>query len=317
MRAVPATTIDEGLAQVCELVARFRRNLGHYRSAEFDETSTREQFINPLFEALGWDVLDHAGRGADRDVIFHSRLVDGSEVAGLEAWDDDLTAAELAAREPVVRIPDYAFRYDGKVQLFVEAKKPSVTIRRKGSAFQVKSYAWSQRVPFAVLTDFDGLRVFNCSNRPDYDSPDTGLLEGFSLSFEQYESAWPRLWEVLSRPSVAAGALDRLRAPSTPRGALPVDEAFLRDLDEWRERLAQDLFTNNSDLTSWQLAEATQRILDRLVFLRVCEDRGIETEFSMRRFARITDSYHALIHTSGVWTLSTTAHCLPSIFRNA
>lgn len=287
--------MEDGLAQVRELAARFRRNLGHYRSAEFDETSTREQFINPLFEALGWDVLDHAGRGADRDVVFHSRLVDGSVIAGLEAWDDDLTAEELARREPVVRIPDYAFRHDGRVQFFVEAKKPSITIRRKGSAFQVKSYAWSQRVPFAVLTDFDELRVFNCSNRPEYDSPDAGLLEGFSLSFEHYESAWPRLWEILSYPSVAAGALDRLRAPSTPRGALPVDEAFLRDLDQWRGRLAQDLYTNNSDLTTWQLAEATQRILDRLVFLRVCEDRGIETEFSLRRFARVTDSYHAII----------------------
>jgi TaqI-like C-terminal specificity domain/N-6 DNA Methylase/Eco57I restriction-modification methylase len=292
---VPVTTIEEGLTQVRELVARFRRNLSHYRSAEFDETSTREQFINPLFEALGWDVLDHAGHGADRDVIFHSRLISGSEVAGLEAWDDDLTAEELAAREPYVRIPDYAFRYDSQVQFFVEAKKPSTTIRRKGSAFQVKSYAWNQRVPFAVLTDFDELRVFNCSNRPDYDSPDAGLLEGFSLSFEQYESAWPRLWEILSYPSVARGALDRLRAPSTPRGAIPVDEAFLRDLDEWRARLAQDLYTHNPDLTAWQLAEATQRILDRLVFLRVCEDRGIETELSLRRFARITDSYHALI----------------------
>lgn len=290
-----AMTYEEGLSQVRELVGRFKRNLSHYRSTDFDETSTREQFINPLFEALGWDVLDHAGLGSNRDVIFHSRLVAQHQVAGLEAWDEDLSTDELAAREPTVRIPDYAFRHDGRVQFFVEAKKPSTSIRRRGPAFQVKSYAWSQQIPFAVLTDFQELRVFNCTARPDYDAPEAGLLEGFSLNFQEYESAWPRLWETLSMQAVSAGTLERLRMPSAPRGAIPVDESFLRDLDQWRNLLARDILTRNPDLTSWQLAEATQRILDRLVFLRVCEDRGIEEEFSLRRFSRVTDAYHAML----------------------
>jgi hypothetical protein len=46
-------------------------------------------------------------------VVFHPRLVDAHEPAGAEEWDEGLTEDELAAREPVTRIPDYAFRFDG------------------------------------------------------------------------------------------------------------------------------------------------------------------------------------------------------------
>lgn len=259
-----------------------------------DETSTREYFINPLFEALGWDVRDLAGRGALRDVIYHRRLVSTPEVAGLAAWDDDLTAEELAAREPIVAIPDYTFRLENTARFFVEAKKPSVELRRRGPSFQVKSYAWSQRVPFAVLTDFEEFRVFNCTMRPVYEEPDAGLVAGMNITFDQYEPTWDRLWALLSRRAVDAGSLRQLVGVTTPRGAIPVDEAFLRELESWREALAQDLAQRNHGLTGFELAEATQRILDRLVFLRVCEDRGVEADVSLRRYARITDSYKAM-----------------------
>jgi hypothetical protein len=291
---VPAADKNEGKQQVRSLVERFTRNYDHYRSPSFDEASTREYFINPLFEALGWDVRDLGGRGALRDVIYHRRLVSEPQVSGLEAWDDDLTAEELAAREPVVTIPDYTFGVDGTTKFFVEAKKPSVELRRRGPSFQVKSYAWSQQLPFAILTDFEQLRVFFCTVRPTYEEPEAGLLDGFDLTFRDYEEAWDPLWGTLSREAVAGGSLDRLIGPVTPRGAVPVDEAFLRELEGWRRELAQDLANRNHGLTTYELAEATQRILDRLVFLRVCEDRAIEAEATLRKYARITDAYRTM-----------------------
>jgi hypothetical protein len=106
---VPAGNRQEGLAQIVALVERFRANEPHYVSAAFDETSTRELFINGFFDALGWDVLDMTGLGAYRDVVFHPRLRDHLSLAGAEEWDEDLSEEELAAREPVAQIPDYAF----------------------------------------------------------------------------------------------------------------------------------------------------------------------------------------------------------------
>src|SRR5689334_8374190 len=73
---VPAATVQEGRTQIAALVERFLANERYYTSHDFDETSTREQFINGFFDALGWDVLDAAGLGPDREVVFHPRLRD-------------------------------------------------------------------------------------------------------------------------------------------------------------------------------------------------------------------------------------------------
>jgi hypothetical protein len=87
LAAVPSQDSEEGRQRVRHLVSHFERNRAHYQSPTFDEASTREYFINPFFEALGWDVRDEAGVGARRAVIYHRRLVSTPEVAGLAAWE--------------------------------------------------------------------------------------------------------------------------------------------------------------------------------------------------------------------------------------
>jgi type I restriction-modification system DNA methylase subunit len=289
---VPAASRADGLARIEALVERFRANEAYYSSAAFDETSTREQFINGFFDALGWDVLDADGRGADRDVIFHLRLVDEAPAAGAAGWDEDLTEEELAARDPVTRIPDYTFRYEGVTRFFAEAKRAGHPIDARGPAFQVKSYAWSQRVRVGVLTSFRELRVFETITRPSYDNPRGGAIAGLSLRYDEYPENWDAIWDLLSREAVAAGSIEE--KARYRRGALRVDDAFLTELTTWREGLARDLLAQNPDLDRWELAEATQRILDRLIFLRVCEDRTLEQDVVLRRYARRADSYHEL-----------------------
>jgi hypothetical protein len=59
-----------------------------------------------------------------------------------------------------------------------------------------------------------------------------------------------------------------------------IDADFLNFLDEARRELASDLIRQNDRadlLEGTRLNEAVQRILDRLLFLRICEDRDIDT----------------------------------------
>jgi type I restriction-modification system DNA methylase subunit len=289
---VPAESREEGLVLVRALVDRFAANEAHYISPDFDETSTREQFVNGLFGALGWDVLDVEGRGSARDVVFHPRLRDVQELAGAEEWDEDLTEEELAAREPVAQIPDYAFRLDGSTRFFVEAKRAGRSLDSRASAFLVKSYAWSHRVRVGVLSNFRQLRVFETITRPAYANPRGGLVAALALGYEDYTENWDQLWDLLSREAVAEGSIEATTRHR--RGSLLVGEAFLTELTEWRERLAHDLADRNHDLNRWELAEATQRILDRLVFLRVCEDRTLEQDVVLRRYARRADAFNHL-----------------------
>lgn len=289
---MPAQSQEEGLAHIADLVERFAANEQHYVSGEFDETSTREQFVNGLFDALGWDVLDAEGRGPNRDVIFHPRLLDDAAIAGEEAWDEDLSEDELAEREPIARIPDYAFRYDGSTRFFVEAKRAGVSLDSRARVFQVKSYSWSHQVRIGVLTNFRELRVFATITRPQYDDPQGGEIANLRLGYRDFVEHWPEIWNLLSREAVAAGSIER--TARYQRGSVQVGDAFLNELTEWREIFARDLAERNEGLSRWELAEATQRILDRLIFLRVCEDRTVEQDVVLRRYARRTDAYHAL-----------------------
>ena len=43
--------------EIIELVERFERNAQAYRSTQYNETQLRREFLDPFFEALGWDVL--------------------------------------------------------------------------------------------------------------------------------------------------------------------------------------------------------------------------------------------------------------------
>lgn len=286
-----ARSKEEGLEAIRALVATFEANAAHYRSRDFDETSTRTAFVDRLFEALGWDVTSAA---PDREVVFHARHTSSPELAGDSAWDEDLSADEIEARGEQTDIPDYSFHTAGELRFCVEAKRPHTGIRGRTSVFQVKTYAWNRKLTFSVITDFDSLRVYTTATRPDRNRPEAGLLAGYDLRHTEYVAHWDALWTLLSRESVTAGSSERRAAAARPRGAVGVGESFLRDLETWRAELGSDLLRRHPDLTVRELGEATQRILDRLVFIRVVEDRQVEPAIVLKRYARLPDAYRAL-----------------------
>ena len=117
-----------------DLVDRFERNLDSYRGQGYNETQVRQEFINPFFESLGWDVTNKGGDAeAYKDVIHE----DAIKVGGL------------------TKAPDYCFRIGGTRKFFLEAKKPAVNLKDDLSpAYQLKRYAWSAKLPLSILTDF-------------------------------------------------------------------------------------------------------------------------------------------------------------------
>ncbi len=297
---------EEGRALVGQLVSDFGDQLAYYKSPDFDETTNRQRFIDPLFAALGWDVADEDRRGPFADVLLEYSLrrpnVDANQLTlDHDEAEDQRIEDALASREAVeyigVRRPDYSFRIQGERRFFVEAKRPSVEISSPRPIYQVKSYGWSARTLVAVLTDFEEWLVFDCRYRPVLEEPLTGLLPEFRLSFRQYVDAWDLLWNTFSREAVADGSLDRYVATlADRRGELPVDQAFLADLGRWRQQLARDLAEQNPELDVWQLNDATQLTLDRLVFIRVCEDRRLEPTEVLRPLLASDSPYEDFIH---------------------
>jgi type I restriction-modification system DNA methylase subunit len=293
---------EAGRAAVIELCARFKESIDYYTSPEFDELSTRQRFIDPFFAALGWDVTDEQKRGPLADVVLEvsmrGRHQQSRVTADEEAEDARVAEALAAVKDPGpvgVRRPDYSFRVGGRTRFLVEAKRPSVEINSPRPIYQVKTYGWNADIPVALLTDFEDLLAFDCRYQPVLAEPQTGLIPEFSLNHHTYAKNWDLLWDTFSREAVASGSLTRFQRVKVEKGQLPVDVVFLADLARWRQALARDLAKNNTSLDVWQLNECTQLTLDRLVFIRVCEDRGLEAEEHLRAVLGKKDPYPAFI----------------------
>jgi len=238
------------------LVERFERNRDAYRSGHYNETQVRVDFINPLFELLGWDVINrHGASPAYQDVVHE----DAIKVGGAH------------------KAPDYGFRVGGTRKFFVEAKKPSVSINDNPlPAFQLRRYAWSAKLPLSVLTDFEEFAVYDCRIQPDKDDS-ARIARSTFLTYDTFVDQWDEIASTFSREAVLAGSIDAYAETATSRrGTATVDTVFLREIEIWRELLARDLALHNPGLTRRELNFAVQMTIDRIVFLRMAEDRGIE-----------------------------------------
>lgn len=189
-----------------------------------------------------------------------------------------------ASSKEAIKKPDYRFRIKGQTKFFVEAKKPFVDLSKSMEAiFQVKRYGFSGRVPVSILTDFEEFRTFDCTHKPQFDKPKLGIIKEFDLRYEQYLEEFDRLYDTFSREAVESGSLETLTRKLLRKktGDFALDKHFLEDLSKWREELARDIAKhprNRRRLNDYTLNESVQRILDRIVFFRVCEDREIEVE---------------------------------------
>jgi hypothetical protein len=239
------------------LVDRFDTNRDQLVSPSYNETQIRREFIDPFFNALGWDIDNKQGTAeAYKDVVHEDAIKIGS----------------------ATKAPDYSFRIGGTRKFFVEAKKPAVNIKDDvAPAFQLRRYAWSAKLPVSILTDFDELAVYDCRIKPSKtDKSSTARIK--YLTYKDYISHWEEIHSIFSHDAVWKGSFDKyVVGTKGKKGTDEVDDAFLKEIESWREVLARNFALRNSKLTVRELNFAVQRTIDRIIFLRICEDRGIET----------------------------------------
>jgi Alw26I/Eco31I/Esp3I family type II restriction m6 adenine DNA methyltransferase len=257
--------------ELASLVERFDLQYQHYLSPRYNETQLRVEFIDPLFMALGWDVSNRAGHAeAYKDVVHEYSLKIGG----------------------TYKAPDYSFRVGGVRTFFVEAKKPSVDILRDPDpAYQLRRYAWTAKLPISVLTNFRDLVLYDCTGQPQ-SSDSSSNSRALSIGFREYTDRWDELAELISKEGVLRGGLDRYAATANRRrGTIEVDDAFLSTMERWRYLLADNLAQHNHRLSLRDLNDSVQQIIDRIVFLRIAEDRGIEPYGQLRDLAKRPEAY--------------------------
>jgi len=243
--------------ELLERIETFRRNRESYLNPEYRETRARLEFIDPFFEALGWDMTNQRGYAeAYKDVVHEDSL----RISGVG------TSA-----------PDYSFRVGGARKFFVEAKKPAIPLKDDPEpALQLRRYSWSAKLALGIVTNFQEFAVYDTRIRPSHgDKASAGRI--LYATYEDYPGRWDEIAGIVSRDAVLRGSFDKYAFSSRgKRGTAEFDDDFLADLEKWRKQLAENLAVRNKELGQRDLNFAVQRILDRIIFLRIAEERGIE-----------------------------------------
>ena len=267
-------TFDQGKEEVAKLCQYFTTNRQAFLASNVKEAHIRQSLIDPFFEALGWDVRNTSMVAPQyREVVVEDSL----EVEGHQ------------------KAPDYAFRVGPLPKFYTEAKKCGVNINTDpGPAYQLRRYGWSAKVALSILTDFEELGVYDCTFRPrSSDKASHARIQYFR--FEEYPDRWRELWDVFSREAVWAGAFDQYAASKRKRGTSEVDVEFLKEIEGWRESLARNIALRNMELSSDDLNAVVQLTIDRVVFLRMAEDRWLEPYEKLLKLCEQPEVYSRFI----------------------
>ena len=238
------------------LIDTFDNNLEFYKSDRYNEYQLRQEFLNPFFHELGWDMDNTEGLAPQyRDVIHEASIKIGGST----------------------KAPDYAFSIHGQYKFFLEAKKPAVNVQNDTDpAYQLRRYGWSAKLPISILTDFEEFAIYDCRTRPKRGEKATTSRIGY-FKYTDYIEKWDELSDTFSKKAILKGSFDKYTIDAKRhRGTETVDDAFLGEIENWRNLLARNFALRNPMLSVRDLNFAVQKTIDRLIFLRICEDRGTE-----------------------------------------
>jgi hypothetical protein len=259
-----------------QLIEKYSADRKYYLTNKYNETLLRSDFLDPFFELLGWDIKNNAGKSTnEREVILEEAL--------------KANASEHSKK------PDYTFRLFSERKFFLEAKKPCVAIETNNdTAKQVRRYGFTAKLKISVLSNFEYLIIYGTSVKVDEtDSYNKALIKKYH--YTEYESKFEEIKTLLSKDAVYSGAFDtEWQTIETKLNQYSIDTLFLQQFNEWRKLLGSEIYKHDPKIKEQELNDIVQSYLNRILFLRVCEDRNLEDYQTLLAFANTSD-FKALI----------------------
>ncbi|OUT19696.1 Eco57I restriction-modification methylase domain-containing protein [Campylobacter concisus] len=249
-----------------DLILKYHQYKKDSKSEELSEEETRS-WINQFLGIFDWDILN-------TKQIKQEKIVDEKQKSKLAEIDSTHTK------------PDYSLVNGNTVKAYLDAKKIDIDIfKSKEAAFQVRSYGWSADLPCSFLTNFEQFVIFDTRFAPNKKDPaNTGAIQ---ISIDKYIDVFNTLESHLNRIAVYHNNLKKLYDTTKLDGTQTVDELFNKLLSEFRIKLANNMYQKNKEsLNEEELNYYVQIILDRIVFIRVCEAKGIEKEGLLLEFLK-------------------------------
>jgi hypothetical protein len=244
---------------------------------QMTEASVVRQFIDRLLEeVLGWPIKDPARY----EYEMHTQA--GRPDMLLKPESGGLIFVEAKRFGVIKELKETRESKDLKRVITPEQMSlPGMATDRTQEEQQAINYAFVNNGEWAILTNFERLRLFNA--RRDWLVLAFEKPEGYLEHFEE-------LWQ-LAYHNVLNGSLNAL---SSQRWTKEVDTDYLAFINEQRLALARDVVANG-DLNKWAfhddgtlnlplLRSVVQRYLDRLVVVRFAEDQFVIPPGTLRKF---------------------------------
>ena len=233
--------------RIIELISKYDQIKKSGEIKKYNEETTKKDFILPLFEALGWNVYNRGKK------------------------NDSISAEETISKKRV----DYGFRINGIQKFFLEAKslRDEYIHTNRKYVTQAIDYSWLKSCSWAILTNFETLAVINADVR------ESNFANSVFFVLHPSDFLSDERFAYFSKQSFENGDLDKLGSRyGKKQFKKPIDKQLLEDMIHFREILSKSITANNQDkrLTEDDLDESVQRTLDRLIFIRNAEDRGLE-----------------------------------------
>lgn len=175
--------------------------------------------------------------------------------------------------------PDYTL-VNGNVMLaFVDAKGLHVDIENdKNAAFQIRSYGWSIGASFSIITNFEQLAIYDCTVMPVFnDEADYARI--YFIKYNHFVEHSEMLYRILERSNVIEENYNVHRNTCES-----LDNKFSKFLGNIRVKLADSVLKRNPGYELDVISLYVQIIINRIIFIRVCESRGLEMDGLLNNF---------------------------------
>jgi type I restriction-modification system DNA methylase subunit len=214
------------------------------KTIKFDEKKTFEEFIKPLFCFLGWDFSKNS-----------SEVISVNNVSKNKA--------------------DYIFQIED-IQKFVLKIVPlEENIDDAKWIIPPATYAFNKGITWTIITNFKKIKVLNSEVKGKTPSK----MQWFELDYNNFILKDYDRFAYLLKISFERDILDEEgEFFSKKQKKTPVGKQLLEDLLKFSDKLSNNILKNNStkNLSSEEINEAVHKIMNRLIFMRACGDRGLE-----------------------------------------
>lgn len=251
--------------KLADLIDRYNNTIRQKSHKDISEETIRT-WINELLSIFGWNVQNTAQ-------VLQERVLSKQQIKKLNQINS------------IHKKPDYTLMNGTNIKTFLDAKSLDVNIfTSKETAFQIRSYGWSAQSPCAFVSNFEQFVIYDTRFVPTPDqSADMGTKQ---FSIDDYIENFDILFEHLWHDNVCSNHLEQLYKTVATEGNNQLDSSFMRMLSDFRIKLANKLIEQNSDIINSDLIlnYYVQVILDRIIFIRVCESKEIEEHEKLKSF---------------------------------